>query len=157
MCPRVVQVERSLSTWWRKWLPPSWLPAVHKFSKTLGTTSNFYMPDGWHEENSILRTTNIRHHHIKVCCHGDMAPQICAPLLFIMQFAPASCYWLPPWPKYSPHYLVLKILSLSSSLHVKCKVSHPHKTTGKIMVLCILIFIISHSRWSSFIYWVDSY
>ena len=31
-------------------------------------------------------------------------------------------------------------LSLRSSLNVSDQVSHPHKTTGKIIVLCILIF-----------------
>jgi hypothetical protein len=31
-------------------------------------------------------------------------------------------------------------LSLCSSLNVRDRVSHPHKTTGRIMVLCILNF-----------------
>jgi hypothetical protein len=31
-------------------------------------------------------------------------------------------------------------LSLCSSLNVRDQLSHPHKTTGRIMVLCILIF-----------------
>jgi len=35
----------------------------------------------------------------------------------------------------------LNILSLRSSLNVSDQVSHAYKTTGKIIVLCILIFI----------------
>ena len=33
-------------------------PGVHKFSKNIGTTSNFYVPAGWHEASSIVRTQN---------------------------------------------------------------------------------------------------
>jgi uncharacterized integral membrane protein len=36
-------------------------------------------------------------------------------------------------------------LGLHSSLIVSNQVSHPYKTTGKIIVLCILIFIFSDS------------
>jgi hypothetical protein len=32
-------------------------------------------------------------------------------------------------------------LSLCSSLNVTVQVSHPHNTTGKIMVLCIFIYL----------------
>jgi hypothetical protein len=37
-------------------------------------------------------------------------------------------------------------LNLCSSLKVRDKVSHPYKTTGKIIVLCILIFTFLDSR-----------
>jgi hypothetical protein len=55
---------------------------------------------------------------------------------------------LPPFPrhlialkfKYSSQNLVLNTLSLCSSLSVRDQVSHPYKTTGRIMVLYILTF-----------------
>jgi hypothetical protein len=37
-------------------------------------------------------------------------------------------------------------LSLCSSLNVRDQVSHPYKTTGRIMVFCILTFKFLHSR-----------
>jgi hypothetical protein len=37
-------------------------------------------------------------------------------------------------------------LSLCSSLNVRDQVSHPYRRTGKIIVLCILIFTLLHSR-----------
>jgi hypothetical protein len=37
-------------------------------------------------------------------------------------------------------------LSLCSSLNVRDQLSHPHKTTGRILVLCILIFTFLDSR-----------
>jgi hypothetical protein len=39
-----------------------------------------------------------------------------------------------------------KILSLYSSLNVRDQLSHPHETTGKIVVLLILIFIFLDSK-----------
>jgi hypothetical protein len=38
------------------------------------------------------------------------------------------------------------ILSLCSSLNVRDQVSHPYRTTGKIRVLCILVFMFLDSR-----------
>jgi hypothetical protein len=46
---------------------------VHKFSKNLGTISKLQEPEGWHEENSILRTHNIRRYRTKFSCLGDVA------------------------------------------------------------------------------------
>jgi hypothetical protein len=51
--------------------------------------------------------------------------------LFIMQFFPTS--------KYSSQYPVLNILSLWSYLNVRDQVSHPYRTTDKIIVLYILM------------------
>jgi hypothetical protein len=40
-------------------------------------------------------------------------------------------------------------LSLCSSLNVRDYVSHPYRTTGKIMVLYILIFTFFDKRWEA--------
>jgi len=42
--------------------------------------------------------------------------------------------------------LFTNTLSLRSSLNMSDQVSHPYKTTGKIIVLCILIFIFLNSK-----------
>jgi hypothetical protein len=54
-----------------------------------------------------------------------------------MQFTPASCHFLPVRYKYSPQHPVLK--QPCSSFSVREYISHPHKTTDKIIVLYILI------------------
>jgi hypothetical protein len=58
----------------------------------------------------------------------------------IMQFSPLSHHLIPPWPKILLSTLFSNTFSLCSSLNVRNKVSHPYRTTGKIIVLCILIF-----------------
>jgi hypothetical protein len=55
--------------------------------------------------------------------------------LLIMQFSPTSC-----------HTLFSNTLSLCSSLNVRDQVSHPYRTTGKIIVLYIQIFTFLHSK-----------
>ena len=58
--------------------------------------------------------------------------------LFIMQFSPSSCYFLPPKSKYSLQYPVLDtdISCLCSLLDVRDEVPNPHKKKkGKILVL----------------------
>jgi len=55
--------------------------------------------------------------------------------LLIMQPSRASRPFLPLRFKYSPQYPVLYTLNLCSSLSVRDQVSHPYKTTGKILIL----------------------
>jgi len=63
--------------------------------------------------------------------------------VLIMYFTPLSCYFAPLRPKYS---LFSNIFRLRSSLNVIEQVSHPYKMQGKIIVLCILIFIFLSSK-----------
>jgi hypothetical protein len=57
--------------------------------------------------------------------------------LLIMQFSPASCHLIP----LRSSALSSNTLSLCSSLNVRDQVSHPCRTTSKMIVLCILIFM----------------
>jgi hypothetical protein len=59
--------------------------------------------------------------------------------LLIMQFS-RVCHLIPLTSKYSHHPVLTNILCLCSPLNVRDQVSHPYRTTGKIRVLCILIF-----------------
>jgi hypothetical protein len=56
--------------------------------------------------------------------------------LLIMQSSPASRHFLSLRSKYSPQNLVLKY-NLCSSLSVRDHISHPYKTTGKIIVFML--------------------
>jgi hypothetical protein len=58
-----------------------------------------------------------------------------------MWFSPFLCYIAPLRPIYSPQHLLFSdTLSLRSVRIVSDQVSHPYKTTGKLIVPCILIF-----------------
>jgi hypothetical protein len=52
--------------------------------------------------------------------------------LLIMKFSPFPCHLVPLRPKYFLNTLFSNTLSLRSSLNVSDRVSHPHKTTGKL-------------------------
>ena len=53
--------------------------------------------------------------------------------LFIMYFSPIPRYLFPPRPKYSPQHPILKHPQPTFPLNVSDQVSHPHKTTRKII------------------------
>jgi len=57
-----------------------------------------------------------------------------------MQSPPVPRYLVPPRSKYSPQHLVLEHPHFLTSRNVSDQVSHPYKSTGKIIVLYILIF-----------------
>jgi hypothetical protein len=75
--------------------------------------------------------------------------------LLIMQFCPVSCYILPVRPKYILQHHILKHPQLCSSLIVRQEVSHPHKTTGKVMVLQNLNFMLFDSFWEDKRFWCE--
>jgi hypothetical protein len=54
--------------------------------------------------------------------------------VLIMQFSPASCHFISLRSKYSPQR-PSNTFSACSSLNVREQVSHPYRTTGKIIVL----------------------
>jgi hypothetical protein len=61
-------------------------------------------------------------------------------MLLDMQFSPFSHHLIPLRSKYPLSTLFSNTLSLCSSLNVRDQVSRPYRTTGKIIVLDILIF-----------------
>jgi hypothetical protein len=56
-----------------------------------------------------------------------------------MQFSPAYCQFLPLGQNIFFSTLFSNTPNLCSSLNVKDKVLRTHKTTGTVLVLCILI------------------
>jgi hypothetical protein len=66
--------------------------------------------------------------------------------LLIMQFSPTSCHFIRRTPNILLSVLFSNTLSLCSSLNIRERVSHTYRTTGKIIVLYILIFMFLDSR-----------
>jgi hypothetical protein len=56
---------------------------VNKFYKNLEATPNFEVLGGCHEAISYSGIMNIRRHHTKCSCHGDLAPGIYARLMIV--------------------------------------------------------------------------
>jgi hypothetical protein len=80
-----------------------------------------------------------------------------------MQFSPTSCHFISLRSKYSQHP-VLKHRGVRSSLHTRDQASHPYRTTGKIIILYILIGLglgytnaTKHARSVHILYEVNSY
>jgi hypothetical protein len=66
--------------------------------------------------------------------------------LLIMQFYSPSHHFISLRSKYSPQHPVLKHPQSGFSLNVGDQVSHPYTTTGKMIVLYILILMFLDSR-----------
>jgi hypothetical protein len=62
--------------------------------------------------------------------------------LLTMQFSPTSNLFIHLWCKCSLSTLFSNTLSLCSFINVRDQVSHPYRTTGKIIVSYILIFML---------------
>jgi hypothetical protein len=60
-----------------------------------------------------------------------------------MQFYPFSSHLIPLRSKYPSEHPVLKHPQSCSSLNIRDQVLRPYRTTGKIIVLYILIFTFS--------------
>jgi hypothetical protein len=60
--------------------------------------------------------------------------------LLVMKFSPPPCYLVPFRPNTLLNTLFSNTLSLRSSLNVSVQVSHPYKTTDKIIILFIYMF-----------------
>jgi hypothetical protein len=75
--------------------------------------------------------------------------------LLIMQFCPATHHFISLQSKYSRQRPVLNILSLCSSLNVRDLISHPSKTTEKLIVLYILIFTFLGSGLEDRRFWTE--
>jgi hypothetical protein len=78
--------------------------------------------------------------HSSRFCHPHNSGRGVQIIRLLITFSPLPCHLVPLRPKYSLNTLFSNILSLRSSLNVSDQVSHPYKTTGKIIVLYILIF-----------------
>jgi phosphate starvation-inducible membrane PsiE len=72
--------------------------------------------------------------------------------LLIMQFSPTSCHF---GPNILLSILFSNTLNLCSSLNVRDKVSHPYRTTGKIIVFYIVIITILDSREEDKRFWTE--
>jgi hypothetical protein len=60
--------------------------------------------------------------------------------LLVMQFSPLSCHLILLRSNYPPRILFSNTLRVCSSLNVRDQVSVPYRTTGRIIVVYILIF-----------------
>ena len=65
----------------------------------------------------------------------------------IMKCSPLPCYIVPLKPKYPPRHSVLKDSQLTLIRQCEHQVSHPYKTTGKTIILYILIFTVLTTNW----------
>jgi len=74
---------------------------------------------------------------------GEQYRPICSSLCSFLH-SPVTSSLICPYILLST--LCSDILSLPSSLNMSDRVSHPYKTTGRIIVLCILVFIILYSK-----------
>jgi hypothetical protein len=74
--------------------------------------------------------------------------------LLTIQFPPISRHFIPLWTKYSHQHPVLT-LSLCPSLNVKDQVPHPYRTTDKIILFYIQIFIYLDSRREDKRFWTE--
>jgi hypothetical protein len=75
--------------------------------------------------------------------------------LFVTQFSPFSCHLISLRSKNPPQHCFQTPPSLCSSLNVRDQVSYPYRTTGKIIVLHILIFKFFDSNREDRRFWTE--
>jgi hypothetical protein len=73
----------------------------------------------------------------------------------IVQFPPLPGDFLPLWPKYFFSTVFLNTFSLCLSPSVRDQGSHPYETTGKILVVYILIFILLGCKLEKKRFWTE--
>jgi hypothetical protein len=73
--------------------------------------------------------------------------------LLIMQFPPISRHFTLLDPNILFSTLLSNTLSLCSPLNIREQVSHPYRTTGKIIVLYILMFTFFDKRREDKMFW----
>jgi hypothetical protein len=67
--------------------------------------------------------------------------------LLVLYSSPLPCYLVPLRPKYILGTVLSNTLNLRFPLSVRIQVSHPYETTGKVIVLCIVIaFLLVDSK-----------
>jgi hypothetical protein len=83
-------------------------------------------------------------HHPRLDSSDYIWRRVQVTKLLVMQFSATSCHFIPPNILLST--LLSNIFSLHCYLNVRYQVLHPYRTTGKIILVCILIFTFSDSR-----------
>jgi hypothetical protein len=73
----------------------------------------------------------------------------------VMKLSPTSHHFISLWSKYSLQHPVLKH-NLCSSLNVRDQISHPYRTTGKIIILYTLILCFSEGLWQRSIHYINT-
>ena len=106
----------------------------------------------WGFPHKTLYTTRLSpsvlhgHSHSSRCDHPNNIWWVVHFIkVLIMSFSPLPYYLVLFKPKYSPQHPILKHLQ-PMFLNVSDQVSHPYKTTGKIIFPFILIFIVLNSN-----------
>jgi hypothetical protein len=77
-------------------------------------------------------------------------------MLLVIQFSPFSRHLIHLQSKFLLSTLFSNTLSLCSSLNARDQVSHPYRSTGKIIVLYILILALFDSRREDRRFWTES-
>jgi hypothetical protein len=73
----------------------------------------------------------------------------------LCSFFPTSCQFIPFGPNTLLNTLFSNNLSLCSSLNVREQVSHPYRTTGKMIIVYILILMFLDSRRDNKGFWTE--
>ena len=67
---------------------------MHKFSTYLTATSKSRRQKDDTKQVPYRGPTNIRHHGTECSHHGELVPEVCAPLIRIILYYPATCFGL---------------------------------------------------------------
>jgi hypothetical protein len=128
---------------------------IHNFPPPVFILSQ---PNPFHTPHpTFWRSIIILYSHLRLGVPGDLFPSgfptkilymplsspsaLHAPPISLFSILSPEQYWVRSTDNEAPHYEVFSTpCYLRSSLNVSDQVSHPYKTTGKIIILYILIF-----------------